>query len=156
MTEARRALISDGCLARDELINHSTLPHVVVLIVRKYRATAPQGLTKDLMALTMLMQEANEDGAQSTHTEGTLLQEMEKCIARTVQQEMEKVSTVIKSTIADQCKAASPPESLLEAVTTLKQVAKEMGKSIVEANIATTQISDMALTYKEALLKTAS
>ena len=43
----------------------------------------------------------------------------------------------------------------MEAVTTLKQVAADMSKSINEARVATSQITDTAFTYKQALLQTA-
>src|ERR1700677_3412873 len=66
------------------------------------------------------------------------------------------MSTMIKSSLADQTKSLSPPESLDKAISALKQVASEMSKTINEATTATPQISDTALNYKEALLQTAT
>jgi hypothetical protein len=65
---------------------------------------------------------------------------------------MAKMSTLIKSTLAEQCKAFSPPEGLAKTVSTLKQVASSMNKTISEATTATSQINNMALNYKQALL----
>ena len=48
----------------------------------------------------------------------------------------------------------SPPGDLVDTVTTLKQVASDMSKSINKATTATLHINDTALNYKQALLCT--
>jgi len=72
-----------------------------------------------------------------------------------LQEEFLKMSTSIKSTIAEQGKEYSLLDSLSDAVTVLKQVASDMSKTIGEATTATTQITDTAHNYKQALMQAA-
>ena len=71
-----------------------------------------------------------------------------------MQEELTRMSTDIKSSVAEQYRSMITPEPLNEAVNTLQQVAADMSKTIGEATTATNQITDTALTYKEALTNT--
>ena len=102
------------------------------------------------------MHEANNATSQFTPVMETLTKKIGKQLEKSLQEEMDKMSTNIKNALADQSKTLSPPESMTEAVNTLKQVAADMSKSINEAQVATSQITDTAFTYKQALLQTAT
>jgi hypothetical protein len=153
--EARKILIEEDCLSGDtSTITQHTLICTLTLIIQKYSAAAPKGFMTALQAFTVLMQESNNAVAQQMPIMEALTQKIGDCLEKTVQKEMEKLSTTIKSSIADQCKSLSPTNSITDAVSTLRQVASDMGKSINEVTTATTQISDMVQSYKEALLST--
>ena len=77
-------------------------------------------------------------------------------IEQTMKEEMNKMSAMFKNSLTEQSKALSPPGELADTVTTLKQVASDMSKTINEATTATSQINDTALSYKQALLRTTS
>ena len=157
--EARKLLISEECLSDETNITHETILHALSLIVQKYSTTAPQSLIRALTALVALLQQTNNPSSSATQfapVVDALSQKLGERIERTMQEEMEKMSTLIKSSIAEQSKALSPPDCLVETVTTLKQVASDMNKTISEATTATSQINDTALNYKQALLQTAT
>jgi hypothetical protein len=139
----------------EDTITQHTLTHALSLITQKYSTpTTPQGLTLALSAIVILMQRINSSTTQLMPVVDELAQKLGERIEKTMMDEMDKMSTMIKSSLADQTKSSSPPESLDEAVTALKQVASEMSKTMNEATTATTQINDTALNYKEALLHT--
>lgn len=155
--EARKILLSEGCLANEANITHQTILHALTSILQKYSTTIPQNLTRVLTALAALLTQANNasnSAAQLEPVVDALSQKVTERIEKAMQEEMDKMSTLIKSSLAEQSKALSPPEGLVETVTTLKQVASDMSKSISEATTATTQINDTALNYKQALLRT--
>jgi hypothetical protein len=152
-TEARRLLISEECLSDGANITHHTITHSLSLLTQRYRQTAPQNLTRALTALVALSQQTNNNAtAQLTPIVDKLSHELGGRIEKTMQEELDKMSNLIKSSMAEQCKATKPPADLAEAVSTLKQVATEMNKTVGEASAATTQINDTALNYKQALL----
>ena len=154
--EARRMLKEEGCLNDDTAISHSIILQVLTTIIQKYNDTAPQSLTRALTALAALMQEANGANAQLTPVIEALTQKLGERIEIAIHKGMDKVSTLIKSSVADQCKILNNSETLTDAVSTLKQVATDMGKTISEATTVTTQINDTVLTYKQALINTAA
>ena len=153
-TEARKLLIGENCLNEENIITHPTLLRTLSLIIQKYSPTAPQSLTKALTALSALMHEANNATSQFTPVMEALTKKIGERFEKSLQEEMDKMSTTLKNALADQSKSLNPPESMTEAVTTLKQVAADMNKSINDAQAATSQITDTALTYKQALLQT--
>ena len=152
--EARRMLKEEGCLNDDTTITHSTILQALTSVIQKYNATAPQSLTRALTALAALMQEANGTNTQFTPVIEVLTQKLGERIEIAVQEGMDKVSTLIKSSVADHCKSLDNTDTLTDAVNTLKQVATDMSKSISEATTVTSQINDTALTYKQALINT--
>ena len=157
-TDAHKILLNEGCLNDESNITHHTILSTLTSLIQKYSATTPQDLAKALTALASLLKQANDTASGSASqfepTVTALSQKVGERIEKTMQNEMDKMSTLFKSALAEQCKALSPPESLVETVTTLKQVASEMSKSINEATTATSQINDTALNYKQALLRT--
>lgn len=154
--EARKTLMSEKCLGEETVITHHTLLHTLSLLIQKYNETAPQSLTIALMAMVALLQQANNASTQLTPVVDTLSQMVGERIEKTMQDGMDKLSTLFKTSLAEQSKSFSPPEALGEAVTTLKQVASEMSKTINEATTATSQINDTAINYKQALMQTSS
>ena len=152
--EARKTLIGEGCLNDETIITHHSILDTLSLIIQKYDTTAPQGLTRVLTALAALLSEANNATSQLAPAVEALTQKLGERIERSMQEEMSKLSADIKTSVAEQCKSIFPPEPLNAAVTTLKQVAADMNKTIGEATTATSQITDTALTYKEALITT--
>ena len=158
-TEARKLLTNEGCLKDGTNITHSTVLNALTQIIQKYSTTTPQNLARALAALTVLFKQANNVSnadAQFEPIADIVSQKIEESIGKAMQEEMHKMSSFIKSSLAEQSKALSPSEDLVETVTTLKQVASDMSKSINEATTATTQISDTANSYKQALLRTTS
>jgi hypothetical protein len=154
-TEARKSLVNEKYLSDEDTITQHTLTHALSLITQKYSTpTTPQGLTLALSAIVILMQRINSSTTQLTPVVDELAQKLGERIEKTMMDEMDKMSTMIKSSLADQTKSLSPPESLDEAVTALKQVVSEMSKTMNEATTVTTQINNTALNYKEALLHT--
>ena len=156
-SEARKLLSNEGCLKAEKSITHSSILNTLTLIIQKYSTTTPQNLARALAALVALFKQANNACDAGTQTEliaDVITQRMEESLEKAMQEEMHKMSSLIKSSLAEHSKALSPPEDLAETVTTLKQVASDMSKSINEATTATTQISDTAHSYKQALLRT--
>lgn len=156
-TEARKLLTNEGCLKDGTNITHSTILNALTQIIQKYSTTTPQNLARALAALTALFKQANNVSnadAQFEPIADIVSQKIEESIGKAMQEEMHKMSSFIKSSLAEQSKALSPSEDLVETVTTLMQVASDMSKSINEATTATTQISDTANSYKQALLRT--
>ena len=152
---ARKTLIEEKALSEGSEVTYQTITRALTLITQKHSQLAPQGLIKALQAVSTLLQEANSTANQFTPVLETLTQKLGERVERSMQQEISKLSNSIKDTLADQCKAMNPPEAMIEAVTTLKQVASDMNKTIGEATNATTQISDTAQSYKQALLQAA-
>lgn len=156
--EARKLLQSEECLTDEtKTITHGTILNMLTLIIQKYSVTTPQGLAKALTSLATLLKQVNAVSSTATQLEtvvDALSQEVGERIAKTMQEEMEKMSVMIKCSLTEQCKALSPPEDLAETVTTLKKVATDMSKSITDATTATLQINDTALNYKQALIGT--
>ena len=154
--EARRTLKEEGCLNDDADISHNILLQALTTIIQKYNATSPQSLTRALTALAALMQETNSTNAQPTPVLEVLTQKLGERIETAIHEGMDKVSTLIKSSVAEHCKTLNNSETMTDAVSTLKQVATDMSKTISEATTATSQINDTALTYKQALINTAA
>ena len=152
--EAHKTLIGDGCLDDETIITHHTILDTLSLIIQKYDSTAPQGLTQALTALAALMTEVNSATSQLAPAVEALTQKLGERIERSMQEEMAKLSADIKNSVAEQCRSIHPPEPLNDAVSTLKQVAADMSKTIGEATTATNHITNTALTYKEALTTT--
>ena len=151
---ARRHLIAEKFHGEETSITLSVLIRTLTQIIQRYSTTTPQPLIKTLTNLTVLMHEANAPDLQVAPTMEILTQKLGERIDRSLKEEMGKMSTLITSSLADQQKALSPPESMNDAISTLKQVASDMSKTLNEATTATTQISDTARSYKQALLQT--
>ena len=154
--EACKLLLSEGCLTDEDSISHNTILNALTLVIQKYSASAPQDLAKALAAIVTLLKQANyasEATKQCESAVDALSQKVGERIEKTMQDEMGKMSTMIKRSLAEQKEALSPQEGLVETVTTLKQVASDMSKTINEATTATNQINDTALNYKQALLQ---
>jgi hypothetical protein len=152
--EACRTLMEEDYLSDETTITPQTLLHALLLIIQKHSTSAPPELTEALTALATLMKEIENTSTQPTLATEALVQSLGEHIERLMMNGMDKISTLIKSSMADQCRSTSSLESLTEAVNTLKLVASDMNKTISKATTATSQINDTALTYKEALLHT--
>ena len=154
--EARKLLQNEECLPEEtSTITHSIILNALTLIIQKYKANTPQNLAKALVALAALLKQVNTASSAATQMEtivSTITQDVGECIEKKMHSEMEKMSAMLKSSLTEQCKALSPPEDLVETVTSLKKVATDMSKTINEATTATLQINDTALNYKQALL----
>ena len=152
--DARKTLEKEECLDEESPISSHSLLQALKLVTLKYSTTTPQGLAQALQALVTLMQANNNPDAPHKPTLDALTLQMGEHIEGTIRNELNKLSTSLQNSLADHCKTLSPPETLTDTVSTLKQVAIEMGKSITEATTATTQISDTAQSYRNALLNT--
>ena len=155
--EVCKLLLSEGCLTDEDNITHTMILNTLMLVIQKYSASAPQDLTKALAAIVALLKQANyasEATKQCESAVDALLQKVGEHIEKMMQEEMGKMSTMIKHSLTEQKEALSPQEGLVETVTTLKQVALDMSKSINKATMVTNQINDMVLNYKQALLQT--
>ena len=152
--EARMTLTDQDCLNDKEPLSHLSFPDTLALILTKHSATTPPELMRALKSLEVLMREVNGQPTVPTLADITL--QLGVQLEQTVQSEMNKISTAIISTIAEQCKSISSPDTLVDTVSTLKKIASDMSNSIKEATTATTQITDTAHSYKEALLNTAA
>ena len=155
--EARKLLLNEECLTEEASLTHHTILTVLTLIIQKYSATVPQNAAKALAALATILRQVNNasnPALQFEKTVDSLSQKLAEHIGRTMHEEMDKMSTMLKVSLAEQSKALTPPENLAETVTSLKQVASDMSKSINEATTVTTQINDTAHSYKQALLRT--
>lgn len=153
--EARKILMDEKVLNDRTGITLQTLTKVLLLIVQKYSTATPHNLIKVLQALATLMQETSNTTLQITPTMETLTQKLGERVERSLQEEMAKLSDTIKSSMAEQCKAASLPDSLAETVASLKQVATDMTKTVGEATMATSNITDTTHSYKQVLLQAA-
>ena len=152
--EAHKLLTGKNCLNEETAIMHHTLLRTLALIIQKYSSTAPQSLTRALTALSALIHEENNATSQFMPVMETLTKKIGERFEKTLQEEMDKMSTTLRNALADQSKNLSLPKSMSEAVTMLKQVAANMSKSINEVQVATSQITNTALKYKQALLRT--
>jgi hypothetical protein len=154
--EARKFLVTEEKVLNEgtDISTHSLI-RALKLTTQKYSPTAPLSLTKTLQAITTLLQESSNSPAQFTPVLEALTQKLGERVEKSLQEEMSKLSITIKNSLIDQYKTLSPPDSLTETVASLKQVASDMTKSIGEATTATTQITDTAHTYKQALLQAA-
>ena len=151
---ARHHLISEKFFDEETPVTNSTLLRTLTQIIQKYNASTPQNLIRTLTNLTVLMHEANASEPQLTPTIEILTQKLGERIDKSLKEEMGKMSNLITSSLAEQRKDVETPESLNEAINTLKQVTSDMNKTINEATMATTQITDTAYSYKQALLQT--
>lgn len=151
---ARKTLEKEECLDEGTALTFHSLLCALKLITLKYSATTPQDLTQALQALAMLMEAINNTDTPHKLTVDAITLQMSEHIEETIRNELNKLSMSLKSSLTEHCKSLSPPESLTDTISTLKQVAINMGKSITEATTATTQISDTAQSYKTALLNT--
>ena len=154
--EARRILTEEGCLSAEDIITHHTLPHTLTLLAQKYDSRAPPDLIKAMRALAMLATKTENPNGQFEPVVEAITQRLGEHIEKSLQAEMAKMSTAIKSSLADQGSPLNTSEALTETITNLKQVASEMSKTINEATTVTTHINDTALNYKQALLQTAA
>ena len=119
--EARRTLKEEGCLNNDADISHNILLQALTSIIQKYNATSPQSLTRALMALAALMQEANSTNAQPTPVLEVLTQKLGEHIETAIHEGMDKVSTLIKSSVAEHCKTLNNSETMTDTVSTLNK-----------------------------------
>jgi hypothetical protein len=152
---ARKFLIEEKVLQEGTGVTFQTLTRALSLTTQKHGTSAPPNLTKTLQAIITLLQEANNMSAQFTPVLETLTQKIGERVEKSLHEELNKMSNTLKSSLADQCKALGSPDSLTETVASLKQVASDMTKTIGEATTATTQITDTAHSYKQALLQAA-
>ena len=152
---ACRTLVGKKFFSKGTEVTHQSITCALTLITQKHSQTAPQSLIKALQAVSTLMQEANNATNQVAPVLEMLTQKLGECVEHSLQQEMAKLSNSLKDSMADQCKAITPPKTMVEAIASLKQVASDMNKTIREATNATTQISDTAQLYKQALLQVA-
>ncbi|KAF8268521.1 hypothetical protein EI94DRAFT_1800348 [Lactarius quietus] len=149
--EARKVLISEKCLSEDTPISHQTLLRALSIIMQKYNPSTPLPLTRTMTAFAALMNEANNATSQIVPTIEVLTQKVGERVEKSIQEEMDKMSTLIKSSLAEQRKVAEPSESLTEAVTAIQKAVSDINKTINEATAVTTQITDTAQLYKQAL-----
>ena len=154
-TAARKILIDEKIINEGTELTHQTITRALTLTIQKHAQSAPQSLIKTLQAVNTLLQEANNATNHLTPVLETLTQKLGERVEKSLQEEMSKLSTALKDSMADQYKGINSPESVVEAVATLKQVATDMSKTIGEATNATTQINDTAHSYKQALLQAA-
>jgi hypothetical protein len=155
-TEARRILTEEECLSAEVTVTHHTLPHTLTSLAQKYDNSAPPNLIKAMRALALLATKIENPNGQFEPVVDAITQRLGERIEKTLQTGMDKLSTVIKSSLADQSSSLNAPEALTETITNLKQVASDMSKTINEATTVTTHINDTALNYKQALLQMAA
>jgi hypothetical protein len=154
--EARRILTEEECLSAEDTVTHHTLPHTLTSLAQKYDNSAPPNLIKAMRALALLATKIENPNGQFEPVVDAITQRLGEHIEKTLQTGMDKLSTVIKSSLADQGSSLNAPEALTETITNLKQVASDMSKTINKATTVTTHINDTALNYKQALLQTAT
>ncbi|KAF8261403.1 hypothetical protein EI94DRAFT_1705547 [Lactarius quietus] len=152
--KACKLLICEKCLSEDTPITHNTLLRTLSMILQKYTPSTPLPLTRAMMAFAALMNKANNATSQTAPTVEVLTQKLGERVEKAIQVEMDKMSTMIKNSLADQRKASEPSESLTEAVTAIKKVALDMSKTVNEATAAMTQFTDTAQSYKKVLTDT--
>lgn len=96
---AHKLLIDEECMMEENTVTHLTILNMLMLIIQKYSATAPQNLTKALTALAALLKQANTASSTATQLEmvvDMLSQQVGEHIEKTMHKEMEKMSTLIK------------------------------------------------------------
>jgi len=102
------------------------------------------------------MEGVNNTASEPTTALEALTQKISDQFEKSISRGLDKLRIDIKSSIAEQYKSLGPPDSIIDVASTLKQVASDMNKSINEAKAATSKISEMAFSYKEALVNTAT
>jgi hypothetical protein len=152
--EAHKTLSEEECLSADDTLLLQTIPHALMHLVQKYSSNAPTSLLKAIKAIATLTARAENSNGQFEPVVEAITQRLGENIEKTIQSEMDKISTVIKSSLAEQCRSLNPLEALTETITNLKKVASDMSKTINEVTTVTMHINDTALNYKQALLHT--
>jgi hypothetical protein len=117
--EACKILIGEECLKDETDITHQLLLNALTSLIQKYSNTAPESLTRALMALATLMLWVNSSNMQLEPVINSQAQKLGERIETSMKAELDKVSMSIKSSLTEHCKSISPPESLTETITTL-------------------------------------
>jgi hypothetical protein len=152
--EARKTLSEEECLNAEEALTLQNIPHTLTLLVRKYNSNAPTSLLKAIKAVATLAARIENANGQFEPVVDAITQRLGEHFEKSLHTEMDKLSTVITSSLAEQTRSLNTPGALTETITNLKQVASDMSKTINEATTATTHINNTALNYKQALLHT--
>ncbi|KAH9019410.1 hypothetical protein EDB84DRAFT_1566080 [Lactarius hengduanensis] len=151
---AKAHLASEGCLSDETSSAHSALTHSLILIIKKYTRSSPPGLINTLEAFGLLLQELKETSPLTPPAVEIITSKLGEIITNSVQKGISKLSVTLKSSLAEQHKLQDSAAALDAAASTLNKVVSDMNISITAANTATSQISETATTYKEALIST--
>jgi hypothetical protein len=100
---------------------HQVLLCTLSLSLQKYNLSIPTPLTKVMMAFATLMNKANNATSQATPTIDVLTQKLGDQVEKSLQEEMEKMNSMVKSSLADQHSISDPLEFLTEAVCAIKR-----------------------------------
>ncbi|KAI9436908.1 hypothetical protein H4582DRAFT_2077918 [Lactarius indigo] len=132
----------------------STLLCTLRLIIKKYSASAPKGMTSSLQALAVLMHKNNAAVQHTPPVVDALAQKVSKWVETSLQKVMGEMSDIVQSSLANHITLQKAINDLGETVASLDKVASNMAKSIMEATAATSQVASTARSYKEALTNT--
>jgi hypothetical protein len=102
-TEARKILTGEECLSGDpSSITHISITRTLTNLTQKYITTAPKGLTIALQALIALMQEVDNAVTQQAPLVETITLKLGACVEKAMHNEMNKLSSDIKTSITEQ------------------------------------------------------
>jgi uncharacterized protein YktB (UPF0637 family) len=152
--EARKTLTEEECLNAEDSLTLQNIPHTLTLLAWKYSSSAPNSLTKAIKAVATLAARIENANRQFEPVVEAITQRLGDHIEKSLHMGIDKISTIIKSSLAEQTRSLNPPEDLTETITNLKQVATDMGRTINEATTVMSHINNTALNYKQALLHT--
>ena len=110
--DAHKLLKSEECLEDEFNITHHTIQSSLTSIIKRYSATTSPNLAKSLAALVVLLKQANNASGPATQLEPTvdaLSHKIGERIEKTLQEEMIKLSSQIKVSLAEQSTAMDLP-----------------------------------------------
>ena len=115
-TEAQDLLMGEACLVDETNITHHTILSTLTSIIQKYSLNTPQNLAKALAALAVILQQTNNNASspavQLEPAVDAIMQKLEERIEKTMQEQLAKMSSLIKNSLAEQSKAMSGPLSV--------------------------------------------
>ncbi|KAH9055897.1 hypothetical protein EDB87DRAFT_1579552 [Lactarius vividus] len=152
LSTARALLASENCLSDEIPLSNHMLSHTLTLIIKKHSTPASHELIKVLMVLEVIIRETKDTTAQQALALEVITQKLGETIASSVQKGIMELSTMIKSSLAEQSKIQVTAAALDATALSLNKVALDMSKSINDTTTATTQCTATVATYKEALL----
>ncbi|KAI9447503.1 hypothetical protein H4582DRAFT_2068081 [Lactarius indigo] len=152
--EAIKALKEDDCYVDEHPTTPSSLLRILTLIIKKYSASAPKGMTSSLQALAALTHENNMSAQHTPPLVDAFAQKIGERMENTLQAELGKMSEIVKSSLTDRASLQNAVSTLGETAISLEKAAADMARSITEATTVTSQAASTARSYKEALINT--
>jgi hypothetical protein len=154
--QARQVLADKICILADKQTTPDTLYKIFQSILDKFNTSLPEDVLLTLQAFAALLQESASSEQITKKAIDAVAQRIQDKVEATLEKSLNKMSTMAESLVANQEDLQGSTTALLGTTDTLQKLVQDIGNSVKETTVASSQLSNTVCSYKDALLTTSN